>query len=331
MKMTSPRMAAAAALALLFATAARAQTGPELLLSTFAEGKNANVEADAVLLREGESDNGGEDFGLQIYNARGRFKLDLDRVVPGINRAQPRGGFDYTYLHVDDDAEVVPDDLTDASVAFGMGVFAQGDWVAGITVGVGHASSDSFDDANGWYYKADLAIGYTIDEARGEGFGLVINYDGNRTFLPDVPLPGFLYRRRLNDQFRIGLGFPFSEVIYEPDEKFNFRLRYNIPDRFEAEAAYKFTDSLGVFAQYRGISEAFHSDALDDPDDRILFQQQRVEAGVRGGFRDTFNVVAAVGYAFDQQFEVGFDTRDADEIAEPSDEPYVRFAIEARF
>jgi hypothetical protein len=43
------------------------------------------------------------------------------------------------------------------------------------------------------------------------------------------------------------------------------------------------------------------------------------------------SLLVAGGYAFGQEFSTGFDFRDTDKVAEPSDEPYVRMGFEARF
>jgi len=47
--------------------------------------------------------------------------------------------------------------------------------------------------------------------------------------------------------------------------------------------------------------------------------------------KDTFAVTAAAGYAWGQEFSTGFDSRKSDEVADVSDEPYVRFGVEVKF
>jgi len=43
------------------------------------------------------------------------------------------------------------------------------------------------------------------------------------------------------------------------------------------------------------------------------------------------SLIVAGGYAFSQEFNVGWDLREPDRIAKPSDEPYVRVGLEVRF
>jgi hypothetical protein len=327
MRMTT--RTAASALALLAASTAMAQTGPDLLLGTFREGNEYALNGSATLAATGTSDNGGADFSLYTYEAQGRMALNLDALVSGLNRAQPRAGFDLVLLEIDDDAGVIPGNLMDASVAFGMGVFANEKWLAGITVGVGYAGAEAFRDGDAWYGKADFAVGYAIND--NERIGVVVNYDGNRTFLPDVPLVGLQYFRKIDDRLSLSVGFPFSDITWTPDDQWRITLTYVIPDFAELDAEYRFTPNLGVYGRFFRQNRAFHSDDFGGNLDRLIVQQTRAELGVRGTINDTFRFSVAGGYAFGQHFEVGFDSRDAEEIADISDEPYVRFGIEAEF
>lgn len=311
------------------AAAAQAQTGPGLLLGAFPPEKNAVVNADAAFFFVDQSD-ADQDFSLSTYSASGRFKLDLDRVVEGINRAQPRAGFDFYTMQMDDDAGVLPDNLTDMSIAFGMGVYSDDKWVAGLTVGIGYAGENLFNDGDAYYGLANFLVGYTIDDMQSLGF--VLNYDGNRTFLPDVPLPGLFYTRRMPDRgLVLTVGFPFSEIEWTPHERWTFKLRYYIPETITGEVAYNLTDNWSIYAGIDSQSRAFHDNDLANNLDRIIFSQTTAEIGVRGELCEAFSITLAGGYAFNQDFEVGFDSRDSDDLLELDDAPFVRVSAEWRF
>ena len=160
--------------------------------------------------------------------------------------------------------------------------------------------------------------------------GFVINYDGNRTIFPDIPLPGFQYTRPLDEALELAVGFPFSSVRWEPTEKLTIRGNFSFPDNLTGRIDYGYSDGIGIFAEVAARSEAFHADQLES-DDRLIFRQSRAEAGVRYRVEDRVSVVAAGGWAFSQEFSVGFDVRDDDEIAELDDAPYLRTAVELRF
>lgn len=332
MKNALLRSASIVALTTLAASSvARAQTGPDLLLTSFDEGEFTKGSADWIYVFDGETDNNDQDVQLSIFSAKGMAKLDLDALAQGfnLNRAQPRGGFEFTHITTNSDDTALPDQMTDMSIGLGLGIGKGEKWVAGISAALGYASTNVFGDGDGWYGKADIAVGYTIDDK--QSIGVILDYDGNRTFYPDIPLPGFVYKRTLNDQTKISLGFPYTDLEYKPDDRWTIALRYVIPDSGEASVEYKISEPLRVYASYSSISKAFKWNELANSNDRVLFFQSRVELGLRGTYNDSFSFIVAGGYAFGQQFEVGWDSTDSEELAELSDEPFARVGFELSF
>src|ERR1051325_4923963 len=139
------------------ASFANAQTGPELLSRPWPKGQIVEANGGVTLLNEGSTRH-ASDFKLTFYESQGRMRLFPEE------RADPRFGYDVTYLNVDTNDPALPSKLLDTSVAFGMGVADVEGWLAGVTVGVGYAAAGAFDDGNGYYGKADLAIGKKLDE-----------------------------------------------------------------------------------------------------------------------------------------------------------------------
>lgn len=315
---------------LFLSSSAHAQTGADLLLGSFGENQNYSMSLNGFFLQDGHVKEDDGDAQLMIYNSSGRWKLDLEGVIPGINRAQPRAGFNFTMVDlVDRDDAILPSQFMDASFGVGLGI-AKGDrWQAGLSVAIGYASGSAFDDANAWYGKADLAVGYVLNER--EKIGFVLDYNGNRTFMPDVPLPGVIYTRVISDQITVDVGFPYSEIVYKPDETWTFRLRYVIPDGGEAEVIYALNRNFGIYASFQQQNEAFHWDELENSNDRVLFSQTRAEVGIRTTYNDRFSFLLAGGYSFNTEFETGWDTRDTEKLAEISDEPYLRIGFELKF
>jgi hypothetical protein len=331
-----PLPLAVVAVVSLAASTAVAQVGPDLLLKPLPEDDRwFELTSSATIQETGQSGNGFR-LGIDRYENFGRFQLDIPGPVGSVlERAQGRFGYNYTHLHLDTNDPVLPNDLVDAGLGFGMGIFQSQDEtiVAGITVGLGYAGSNAFGDANAWYGEANLAVGKEFrDEGRwfksGDRFGFVINYDGNRSFLPDVPLPGFQFIRKPTEELELSVGFPFSSIVYSPTEQLEFRLQYTIPDSITGRIDYGFDEGFGIFIDYTASTEAFHVNELANGNDRLIFSQQRAEIGLRYRVEDNLNVIAAGGFAFDQDFSVGFDTRDDDDVANASDEPYFRVAVE---
>jgi hypothetical protein len=135
----------------------------------------------------------------------------------------------------------------------------------------------------------------------------------------------------LDTTLLLAVGFPYSSITWKPNDKLTIDARYAFPDDGQIRVDYSLIEDLGLFASYALRQDAFHFDDLPNTHDRLIFQQRRIEGGVRWGPWYGANVIGAIGYAFSQEFNVGWDTRDMDRAAKPSDEAYLRFAVEARF
>ena len=338
--------AAALAVGPLLAATAGAQTDSSLLLKPLPEELRLEANASALFPDQGYVRYRDTDARVQYFESDGRLR-PLFRDF----RAKPRFGYSLTLLNVEtNDARIPNALLVDTSVGVGVGIF-QGkegdgllkDVVAGITVGVGYAGVGAFNDNDAYYYQATLVAGRTFKN--GDQFGVVLDYDGNRTFLPDVPLPGFQYRKNVKgvlpgNKLLLGIGFPFSSVEWGITERLTATAQYTLPFNFTGRVDYEVFRDTGLFAEFANRRQAFHWDEFAKGSDRLFYSQSRAEIGVRYTFNDTLlqagvdpglTFELAGGYVFDQKFEQGFDSRDTDTLAKLSDEPYVRVGLELRY
>ena len=363
------------ALPLIFgATHVRAQTSVDLMIRPFPRDHPAELRADMYFLGSGRSDRDDEfggnpagadrDYSMSVYDLKGRM-----RIAPQ-ERIDPRIGVAATYIALNAADPALPDQLLDASAAVGFGVLSVGGWVGALTLGYGYAGAgdELFADSNAWYPKASLVIGRKL--SRTDTLGFAIDFDANRTYKPDVPLPGFVWQklifgrpeeepdpsaggaaadaiptvgptdddaRAFEPRLLLTVGFPYSNVHYRPIERLTLEATFLMPDDFFARIDYDLLGDrvLGIYASFDTRRNAFHWDALADGDDRIMLRQRRAEVGVRWTpvKRGDYalNLLAAVGYAFAQEITVGFDSTDDDKLAELSDEPYLRIGLEVGF
>lgn len=296
------------------------QTGVDLLIKPWPSGQTLEAQAEAMVLAEGSTRN-TEDFNLSIYDFSGRYRLLRE------HRADPRFGWNVTKIHTSGDPGL-PGTLIDTSVGISTGIAEWNGWLAGISIGVGYAGAGAFDDGNAWYGVADLGLGRTIDDS--SSIGIVIDYDGNRTFMPDVPLPGFVYSIRLDEQTTVQIGFPYTSIEYQFNDQLKLSAEFYVPDSVSARLDYTVVKGFGIFGEFTSRQEAFHWDELARSSDRILYDARRAEVGLRWTPAEWVDLTVAGGYAFSQEFNVGWDVRDQDRIAKPSDEVYVRFGVALR-
>lgn len=348
-------------LALAAATPAQAQTGSRLLLRPFRQDDQVEINADATLMFGSETSNaapagGNFDFRADSYNLDGRVRLTHGMSRQGFARAQPGAGFATRYIRLHTSDPALPDELFDGSAAVAMGVLSHKGWIGGISLGAGHAGVDFQEDANALYLQGSFALGRTFEN--GDALGLVLEYNGNRSFLPDWPLPGFQFRKRLDRPRRspadaaegpqtkpgeivegyeerpdpprlvLAVGLPFSQIEWRPTDRARFELTFALPQNLNVRVDYTLigdpeVNGLGIYASLNRTIGAFHWNELPSGH-RLFFRQTFAEAGANWRLHDRLELVVAGGYAFDQEFDVGWDTRDSDTIAEVDDGPYVR-------
>lgn len=307
--------------ALATAGAAHAQTGAGLLLEPFPKEQAFDGRAEGLVFDGGHVQKTDEDFDFRIYNTQGRVRL-----FPG-ELASPRLGYDFTYL--DTESSALPRQLIDQSigVAFPIGKFDE--WIVGLSLGIGYAGDTPFGDGDAWYGQGTLAVFRQLSEHSAIVF--VLDYNRNRDFLPDIPLPGVAYTTVLEPNIELTAGLPLSSVKWKPLEGLEVQASFTLLDNFSATIGYEVVKNLSIFANYTRYSHNFFIDGLPQNTDRLLFEQRRAEAGVRWEPHDGVRLEAALGYAWGGQFSVGFDQRDSLKVAEISDEPYIRGGIEIRF
>lgn len=314
-----------------------AQTGPQLLIEPFRAETRFDGTASATYFFDTDADFGsvaGEDVDAQLarYSVAARYRL-VEPAAKGtqptmIQRADPRLGFSLNYLTVDTDNDVLPESFTDVQIGASTGIAAFDGWVAGLTFGMGWAGANEFGDSDAYFGTATLLFGRKLDE--NTSLALALDYNGNRSFLPDVPLPGIVWTREIPEQkLEVSLGIPFAYGRWRPIEPLLLEVNFTFPDFVGARASYDLVEGVGLFASFAQRTDAWHSQDLDNDVDRILFEQTLAEVGARFSIRDEFVLLIAGGYAFGQEFRYGFDSRDTEEILEIDDGPFVR--IEGQF
>jgi hypothetical protein len=308
---------------LSFFTVARAQIGPPLLVKPWPEKNEAyDGRADVLFFNAGHTLENNDRFHLSMYSSEGRF-----RILPG-NEISPRVGYEFDFLDLHTSNPRLPNQLSDEAVAFGTGLFKRGNWIGAMTVGVGYAGDRAFGNGAGWFGTADLMLVDQLNET--DYLGLVLDYDGHRTYAPDIPLPGFGYSHRFDPKLQAVLGLPYSAVIWKPIPRLELDAEYELLTDLRVNVGYEFVHKWTVYGMWDYSREAFHVSNLPR-DRRLLFFQYRAEAGVRFTPIPQLTAGVGVGYGFDGQFRSGFDYQRTHYVAEFTDEPYIRGEMTFRF
>jgi len=306
---------------------ASAEPASNMLASPWPAERAVDFSVDTWGQSKGDSDQTGMDVRLSRYQAAGRWRLDPgDTLSPSMAVSSHR-----LDIHSSDPA--LPQRLVDVSVAGSMVFDVDQDTTLQVILGGGYAGDNAFGDGSAYYGLADLILTRSLGERRG--YKLILDYNGNRTIFPDIPLPGFIYYDRLNEQTTYTLGFPSSSITWKPDDRTTVRATYFLPTTVNGIIEYELAQPWSIYGSFESSLNAYKVDS-DPSNRRLMFAQKRIEGGVvwRGRQGDSFpgvEVRVACGYAFDQEFTRGFDVRDTDTVRDISDEPYVRVGVAMGF
>ncbi|MEL7087327.1 MAG: hypothetical protein AAGL98_02615 [Planctomycetota bacterium] len=321
--MRTPRTALFAfAAALVFAAApAGAQVGSALIAVPWPPEQKFSA-TNYYLGLQTQSETVGTDTNLTRGVSFGRLRLDTDN---------PRAlsvGWLYDQIEIDSGDPLLPERLNSTAVAVGMnlGEVIEG-WDVSVAGGVGHASTLPFGDEDGYYGLGSVVATKRLDPRTA--LTLLLDFDGSRPVLPDVPLPGIQYSVFVSPRLRYSLGLPFSTIFYQPDDRWTFDVTYLLPLGGRVEAKYKIDDQFTAFARYNATNRAYHLAGTDN--DRIFFEQDRVSLGVEWTPRPGWQWTVAGGWAFDQEFTTGFDTFDGDDLRELDDAEFLRVGLRLDF
>lgn len=310
------------ALAILVRTS-HAQTTPDLLVKPWEDGQAIDTSSEGTFEAAGHTTETDQTTRLSEIHEFGRW-----RILPD-NPATPRIGYDMLYYDVESHDPILPKHLFDTSIGFAQPIHEfTNKWFAVVTGAVGYAGNSLFDDPHAVYAKGDIIVGRQWGP--NHAILVALDYDGNRTLLPDTPIPGIAFTNRYNPQLSYVIGFPYSSITYQPTDSLQLEAGYTLLNTFEAKLRYEFIKHLSVFGNYSDRLTPFHLDTL--PADRRLFlQTHQVEIGLRWSPTNMIAVSVGGGWAFGQEISRGFDDRNLTPLRHISDAPFGRVLVEIGF
>jgi len=269
----------------------------------------------------GSQTTGGADVDLLQTDMTGRYLTGPMTI-----------GFESHTLNLDTTSGVLPRQLNDQSVALGYdwGDFSfqrAGTWSIKTIAGVGFAGNKAYQDSDGLYLRGDI-IGIKKIDAHQQ-WQISLNYDGNRSFVPDLPIPtvSYLY---FDQHIQYMIGLPYSSITYHFNEKTQVHASSLLFTSLNLRLEHRFHSKFSAYASYTSDTRMFMIKAPTGRD-RISFEQTRVEIGINHKMADQISLNLAYGYAFNQTFEQGYDAQDLDPITDLDDEHYLKIGFEIGF
>jgi hypothetical protein len=145
-----------------------------------------------------------------------------------------------------------------------------------------------------------LAFNY-IQKFSPRWFG-IINYSNNRTFLNNIPLPGFFWVKEMTREKALILGFPFIYFMNPISENWSIRYIGFIPWNHRLRLVYRKFNTIRPYITFEQAPLSYFRHDREDVDQRFFWFERRAALGVEGGLSKNLRYDLMSGFAFGRQF-----------------------------
>jgi hypothetical protein len=255
------------------------------------------------------------------WDSYGRVRINRD------DKDAPFFGYRVLFIDASTDSHIIHSSMDEFDLAMGFKIGQLGDWDLSTMLGAGYSSTHPFKNTTGIYGIGHLLGEHHFDE--NNSIVLSVDYEGNGSLLPDVPMPGFAYRHH-EDKIDLMLGYPINTVTWRPLDKLEITAQYTVPYTAEVDVEYRVAKHFGLYGDAGNFFQGFVTPE-GDITNRQFFQMRRGEMGVRFIYDPWVDASVGLGYAFDQGYSTGFDVRNLTPITHISNEPYIGIMVRGRF
>ncbi len=243
-------------------------------------------------------------------------------------RYSPTIAYNSLWMPLNTNGRLLPRQLDSQSMSFGTPVGRIGKLGIGVSFGAGYAGSTPYNDPSSIYGMALITTQYKFNPR--DRLLVSLDYNGNRGFMPDVPLPSIEYAH-VSRKFTLIAGFPEIGLDWRPMPRLRLMLHYYIYDDGKARIRYALFPWMHLYSQFSASSWSFHVDRYNS-DQRLFFTMSRVEAGIKLiDFSHHAKLTLGGGYAFNQAFSQGFDGRDESPVGQIANALYARLQFDISF
>ncbi len=147
-------------------------------------------------------------------------------------------------------------------------------------------------------------VGWMPEKRRDGGWLWAVNYSNNRSFLNNIPLPGFMYFHQPSRTFQLSAGLPFAGLRWLPVDRLSF-VTFIGPYRALVDTAWLLNQDMQVFAKFNWSQSSYFHIARDDRLKRIFFDEKRASLGLRAPIGRTWGWQVGWSYVFDRKIFEG--------------------------
>jgi len=288
----------------------------------WADGQNVQVVTEGLLETPSYVRNDSSPAEIGWSDTLGRVRL--------VNTGpySPTASFEVFYMNINSHTALLPSQLNDQSLVVGTPIGTFGGWGLAVAFGAGYAGNSPYNDPSAIYGLGQITASDTLSVE--DSLYVSVSYNGNREFLPDVPLPTVEYVH-LGDSLQWALGVAFESLRWQATKQLQISAEYDPLNEGFADVDYATLQWLHVYTRFETDSRAFHLSNYN-ANQRLFVSMNRVEGGFRiHALKDHLSVQLAGGYAFDQEFGQGYDSRDEHDFAQIANAPYADVQLQFNF
>lgn len=313
---------------LIFTATAHSQTDQRLLQLGFRATPHwADTADEPTFIFGGNVKGRDDDIDIFYWDSAGHIKFDR-------NERNPPFWLGYRALAITmfgDDIPEITGDLVDVSLAAAFQLNDGGrsdEWRFDLALGAGTANDGHWSNTDALYGVGTMNAAKPLDEDTILHIG--INYNGNRTIWPDVPLPYVSIFSRLNAEFSYNVGVLSSGLLWQlQDNAAAVWVDYVTQSSLTIGGSIGLGHEWSVFIEYKDTNDSFFIN--DRGNERLFYEKSQIALGLEWKRGTAWNVRFGGGYAWDQRFATGFDLWDVDGLLDPTDEPMFFLTVRGTF
>jgi hypothetical protein len=166
----------------------------------------------------------------------------------------------------------------------------------GMSASLGSSSDKPFKD------KRDNTILINATYQQNDRWIFLANYSNNRSFLNNIPLPGFVYLSEQSRASTVMLGFPFNYIL-KPIFRDQFSIKYIgiLPYNHKVRVIY----NAQLFKPYIGFEQgptSFFDSERSSNKMRTFWFEQRAMLGIEKSFGPMLKIDLQLGNAFNREY-----------------------------
>lgn len=128
------------------------------------------------------------------------------------------------------------------------------------------------------------------------------NYSNNRTFLNNIPIPGFFYVKEMSRERTFVIGFPFLYIVEPLSSKWTLRYLGILPWSHRLKLLYTKWKFIKPYLGLEQSPQTYFRHDRDSRYNRFFWFERRASLGVESGLGRSLKFDLFGGYAFDRQF-----------------------------